>query len=1212
MGAKRYGHFMQLCLLCWACIAWRSAEAKLRARGGRFTRDLSDYDAMVPRKVDAEGAFQSYDLPHFYNLEEARTRSRRGATEEAAHVRYELSLGGRARVVELWPNHAFLSPGLVVERRRRDLWRGDPSLRRARRDQCHYVGHVRGVPESRAAVSACLDGLVGYVHTGDDRYFVEPQAEARPDASGRHVHVVFRADNSTQGRLRRGKEDENDFGGGGSSGFCGIRGSWQSAWQERFAREIEANPHFPKVLENSGNSTLFARFLELLVVVDKKFIEFHKDHDTENYILTLMNMVSNYYRDASLGRTLEVVVVRIILLEKEEEELDLTISSKAEETLSSFKIWAQRINPADPRHPNHHDIAVLITRFDICTENDSTCSILGLATMVAACQPEHAACISVDSGLSTGMTITHELGHIMGCAHDENMQDGGPGCSPVAPDGTAHVMAAQMSPRSAAWSNCSRRFIGALLDGGMGECLLDEPSGHLYQGLDMPPGAMYDAGYQCKDAMGSEEICPWKKDELCRALWCRTSSKTCATPGKPAADGTSCGEGKWCFAGACVPMGARPASEDGAWGPWGAWSECSRTCGAGVEASQRRCDSPAPRNRGRYCLGERKRYRVCNAEPCDWRQPTFREVQCSEFDDKPFSGKLYKWKPYTHVKGSECELLCYNDVPFYASLAPLVKDGTHCRKGSHDICVGGQCVPVGCDWVLGSNTVEDMCGECGGDSSTCQFKESVYKTINGKGYEVIATVPQGSYNVRIEEKEPSVNTIAVSDKCGKHFFLNGNNSEYANGEYSFGEGVLGVYSHPEPERESLLIAGPTGEDLLIYAVFYGHPNPGIYVSFYVRNSTGYIPTYRWEFLEWEPCSARCGGGSQISRPTCVEKQAGKVSDSFCNAVCKPDAKHRACNKQLCPARWHTGAWSRCSGCLNHPGKQNRSVECRSDNPIIPGEPVLTEVSKCSGERPNNTQTCDSDQPCKDQQGTEEKRTSAPFLQQSKLTTLSNYSTSHFISKTDSIAVNTTERLTKSVPVLSTLNKNLKPQLLQTTDFSLSNADHTTTRIYNSDFQYISGSSKSSKCSSISLNKFNDHEPQQNISTEYNTYRRFATVDTSSVIFKSELTSTFSSSSIITPEPKAIPVPEMHICASSTSPTKTVVDRISQNQIILKEAPLIGASCNKSLSEKAEQEMGENLADTLDTSKEKVFKGKKALERTKEIKHEQEKEHKLPV
>lgn len=59
------------------------------------------------------------------------------------------------------------------------------------------------------------------------------------------------------------------------------------------------------------------RHVEALLVADTSMMTFHEDGDVETYILTIMNMVSALYRDASIGNTINVVVVRIILLEDE-------------------------------------------------------------------------------------------------------------------------------------------------------------------------------------------------------------------------------------------------------------------------------------------------------------------------------------------------------------------------------------------------------------------------------------------------------------------------------------------------------------------------------------------------------------------------------------------------------------------------------------------------------------------------------------------------------------------------------------------------------------------------------------------------------------------------------------------------------------------------------------------------------------------------------
>ena len=41
---------------------------------------------------------------------------------------------------------------------------------------------------------------------------------------------------------------------------------------------------------------------------------------------------------------------------------DLTITHHADNSLASFCKWQQTINPKDEKHPNHHDVAILLTR----------------------------------------------------------------------------------------------------------------------------------------------------------------------------------------------------------------------------------------------------------------------------------------------------------------------------------------------------------------------------------------------------------------------------------------------------------------------------------------------------------------------------------------------------------------------------------------------------------------------------------------------------------------------------------------------------------------------------------------------------------------------------------------------------------------------------------------------------------------------------------
>lgn len=56
---------------------------------------------------------------------------------------------------------------------------------------------------------------------------------------------------------------------------------------------------------------------------------------------------------------------------------------------------------------------------------------------------------------------------------------------------------------------------------------------------------------------------------------------------------------------------------DGGWDTWGKFTECSTTCGTGVQISTRTCTKPAPEHDGRDCEGEASNVKSCdNKDAC--------------------------------------------------------------------------------------------------------------------------------------------------------------------------------------------------------------------------------------------------------------------------------------------------------------------------------------------------------------------------------------------------------------------------------------------------------------------------------------------------------------------------------------------------------------------------------------------------------------------
>lgn len=63
------------------------------------------------------------------------------------------------------------------------------------------------------------------------------------------------------------------------------------------------------------------------------------------------------------------------------------------------------------------------------------------------------------------------------------------------------------------------------------------------------------------------------------------------------------------------------------------------------------------------------------------------------------------------------------------------------------------------------------------------------------------------------------------------------------------------------------------------------------------------PSFYWDFLRWERCSAECGPGIEESLPSCVEKIGGEVDAKYCKKIPKPNVQIRACEIAPCVTRY---------------------------------------------------------------------------------------------------------------------------------------------------------------------------------------------------------------------------------------------------------------------------------------------------------------------
>ncbi|NWR39368.1 ATS6 metalloproteinase, partial [Tachuris rubrigastra] len=919
-----------------------------------FLSYLEHYQLTIPIRVDQNGAFLSFTVKN------AKPSRRRRSTDPydqelaASKLFFKLSAYGKHFHLNLTLNTDLVSRHFTVE-----YWGKDgPQWKHDFLDHCHYTGYLQDRHSTtKVALSNC-NGLViiftefdwfwnfsGVQFCGCKCSFNKTLTAFSQDI----IYFVLRLilalpfEQFSQCWIQGGicLSSSATMHSLSSFPYCNLDLNLLCTFS--LTRKVSGQDS-ETFIETRG--MLFLTFMRKITIIDRNSVSCL----TLCLFLFSGGQVAKLYRDSSLGNVVNIIVTRLIVLT--EDQPNLEINHHADKSLDSFCKWQKSIlshqsdgNTIPENGIAHHDNAVLITRYGhykYCVYFISV-AFLFLAYI----------CIEANNGLFTLLSS-------FGMNHDGIGNTCGTKGHEAAKLMAAHITA-NTNPFS--WSACSRDYITSFLDSGRGTCLDNEPPKRDFLYPAVAPGQVYDADEQCRFQYGATSR-QCKYGEVCRELWCLSKSNRCVTNSIPAAEGTLCQTGSiekgWCYQGECVSFGTWPQSIDGGWGPWSIWGECSRTCGGGVSSSIRHCDSPAPSGGGKYCLGERKRYRSCNTDPCPSGARDFREKQCADFDNMPFRGKYYNWKPYTGGGVKPCALNCLAEgYNFYTERAPAVIDGTQCNADSLDICINGECKHVGCDNILGSDAKEDRCRVCGGDGSTCEATEGFFNdSLPRGGYLEVVQIPRGSVHIEIREVAMSKNYIALKSEEDDY---------YINGAWTIDwprkfdvAGTAFYYKRPTDEPESLEALGPTSENLIVM-ILLQEQNLGIRYKFNVpisRTGSGDNEVgFAWNHLPWSECSATCTGGVQKQEVVCKRlDDSSIVQNNYCDPDSKPPENQRACNTEPCPPEWFIGDWSECSKTCDG-GMRSRTVLCIRK--IGPSEEETLDNTNCLTHRPIEKEPCNN-------------------------------------------------------------------------------------------------------------------------------------------------------------------------------------------------------------------------------------------------------------
>ncbi|XP_039279927.1 uncharacterized protein LOC111051481 [Nilaparvata lugens] len=735
--------------------------------------------------------------------------------------------------------------------------------------------------------------------------------------------------------------------------------------------------------------------VRVLMVASKHFCDQFDTFDVETLILTLMNMVHLHFHDASIGQLIYVKIVRIIFIQYNMEELDERKHS-LEDLFANFCKFQDRVNPLLTNHPNRHDIAIFLTQ----SASHNKCGnppVYGATYSKSVCRDDKRCILVTNHGLLTANIITHALGHSFGAVHDDGSEGN---CQSKSEEGSSYLMAPTITYSATTWSLCSRRAISRFVLHHASKCLLGYTKPVNYQWTrELLPGQIYTASQQCTLNYRMPTLACFNGD-FCRKLYCKMNEHECVSNGEPPADGTYCAKNMWCMRGECRWKGASTeAAINGGWSDWSDWSPCSRHCGVGVQRANRYCNNPPPARGGNICAGRRTRYRVCNQHvPCPISEPTFRDEQCQLTSSYPLDdgGRRTDWHEWAGGPDAEdvgCALVCESFTGIVAVRDVTAANGTPCKPGTNDLCIRGSCVPVGCDWVLGSRTRRDACGICRGGGTTCKIIQGFYSEKNGTGYVPFLKVPRGSAMIYVRQIKPSDSLLAVSSSNAGDFYLNGprNDDDITTPALSKRfqlAGAPAIYK-VKSGMERLFIDGTVQEDLIFFLKFGNLGNPGVRYQLAVNRDkkSEFEPFYSWRFIEWQPCSHPCGGGYQVAEPVCVEDTNGIVDDSYCPDELRPTPITRLCNSFPCKPRWWVGPWSKCVKRANKRIK-TRAVFCIfTQDSTSPTFRIIKDLQCTCKPKPQCSKLCHpktaspAQSPCPDEEDTPLHAKSAYYQQQ---------------------------------------------------------------------------------------------------------------------------------------------------------------------------------------------------------------------------------------